>query len=297
MSHLTHDLEAVVADANAHLTAIAGGATDAHLNAIGVISATAEQARLSAETLEGGLAALDAAATAAADAYFDAIAWVRDAITSGGEMSPSQFGDLGTQLEDALGEGTDLDALLAEVVSYDSLGSDAVAAAQTAVDEASAALKTAEEDFAIRQAELEAASQAVTSWAVQAIDKGNLVYDLTAAVETAIAAGRLYEAVVHMQDLTYARNDLNGEISFDGHQFDANNSDADAVTTAMDSAWDTVHGNYEAALTALVDKQDDLYAAQLALAVAVADADERRARRLVDAAALVQVLHDAQIED
>ena len=280
------ELESTLADAGAQLTALSGDSSQEHLAAVGTIVAAMEQARLSAESRQLTLDAQDAAATAAAAAYFDAIAWAREAMTTGGDLSSADHDAVREQLRDDLGlvDLGQLDTLLGEVQSYDNVGSDAVDAARIALVAAEEALATAEEDMEAEQTALDAAGQAVSTLAEQALASGTLAYQQLAAVEDSSAAGRLHEAVVHLQDLTSTRDALNAAIALDPPRFDANETDSTTVTTDLTAAWTAARDSYEAALATLVDAQETFFEAQLSLASAEADAQDRAARRLIDAA-------------
>ncbi|MCU7930218.1 MAG: hypothetical protein KZQ90_05415 [Candidatus Thiodiazotropha sp. (ex Codakia rugifera)] len=279
------ELESTLADASTQLTALGGAATDEHLNRVAVIVNALEQARLSTESKQIVLAERDAAATDATNAYFDAIAGAREAITTGGDLSPSVQSALRDQLRTDLGLSDlgELDLLLAEVQSYDTVGSDAVATARAELDTATAELTTAEDDLALQQAALDDAFETLTTLAALASDSTTLAYQQLAAEEAAHTAGRLHEAVIHLQDLTATRDALNAAIALASPGFDANETDSATLTASLDAAWSVARDSYEDALATLVDKQETAFEKQLTLADAEASAQDRAARRLIDA--------------
>jgi hypothetical protein len=280
------ELESTLTDATTQLAALGATATEAHLTTVDGIVSAMEQARLSAESLQVVLAERDSAAEDATSAYFDAIAGVREAMTTGGDLSPSEHSSLREQLRTDLGlaDLAELDTLLVEVEIYDAVGSDAVATARAELDSAMAELATAEADMALQQTALDDAFQTLTTLSSQASGNLTLAYQQLAAEEAARSSGRLHEAVIHLRDLNATRDALNAAISLTDPGFEANQTDLATLTASIDAAWTGARDGYEAALTTLVDKQETAFEKQLALAEAEASERERAARRLIDAA-------------
>jgi hypothetical protein len=281
-----NELESTLADANNRLVALSGDSSQEHRTAVGLIIAAMERARLSANARRLALKAQGAAATAAIDGYFDGIAPVREAMIADGDLSSSAQDDLREQLQTALqlNNADELDTLLAEVQAYDDVGSDTVKDARTALVDAEAALATAGQDLEVEQAALNAANQTATTLAARAAANSTLAYQQRAGLEVAITAGRLHQAVVHLQDLTNTRNALNAAISLAPPGFDADNTNTTAVTSNLTTEWTSGRDSYEQALATLVDSQETAFEQRLALAAAEADAQDRAARRLIDAA-------------
>ncbi|MEW8353487.1 MAG: hypothetical protein AB2665_06780 [Candidatus Thiodiazotropha sp.] len=280
------ELESTLSDATTQLVALGGAATEEHLNTVNVIVNAMEQARLSAESLQVVLAERDTAAADASNAYFDAIAGVREAMTTGGDLSPSVQSSLRDQLRTDLGlsDLAELDTLLAEVAAYDAVGSDAVATASAELASAMAELATAEADMALQQTALDDAFQTLTALSSHASASATLAYQQLATEESARSAGRLHEAVIHLQDLTTTRDALNAAISLASPGYDANETDSATLTASLDAAWSAARDSYEQALATLIDKQETVFEKQLALADAEANEQDRAARRLIDAA-------------
>ncbi|CAB5150597.1 hypothetical protein D3OALGA1CA_4396 [Olavius algarvensis associated proteobacterium Delta 3] len=231
-----------------------------------------------------------------ADSYFDAINDVRAALSTGGELE----GKLDTAKDDlqaalAIADA-DIDgwltAMLAEVTQYDN-------DTQQVVDDASTNLNDSKQEYEVALTAFQAQSdqlRKIEKNLVNLVQKAkNQMRDAQGDVQfvsNSISENKAYEGVVFYFDLKERMDRLTSGVNLSSPDFDADNPDKTALTSALKTAWTVAKTQYSDALETLYNKHAIMVQRHGELAQAKIEKHRRISNRLEDAARLVEIKHD-----
>jgi len=225
----------------------------------------------------------------AANAYFERIAAVREALAANGEISEANRNAQRDAIQAALAalpDNTPINDLLARVRAYDDATSRPVSDARRTLEDAETAATQARTRRDEASAALDAAERTVLQLAAFADQVRGEARSYLDAIQGTLTGGRPYEAVVDLYDFDVRRGRLVAPVSLvEPPSFDADATDRAALTAAVVAAWTAAMTAYETAAGEAFTTEEDVNQARLALAAAEAEATRRQAERRAEAAA------------
>lgn len=321
---LDQELEEI-ANKQADITA-KGSAADVQLLEIGRVLNDLKRIRQRAESEKKALDTLDKKVVAAYDTYYEAIAPVREALGTGGVLSPEQRASQMDAVRKALGTGESvleeamLKSYLTVVRDYDKKSDEAVNTADDAVIHASQELTGIHTDAAAKGARVvyEETKAALEQLADKILELAKSAKAVAAAaksdlerLERSLDPDDLhpFQAVIHLYDLLWRCEQLEADV-FKVSEEDADlkhppgfglKQDDGVLFQAIKDVWDGARKTYVEAAKDLFGEEGTevktegkevvLLTARIALAEAQAQAEHRRTMRLSSAAEEVEEEH------